>query len=355
MKIKSITAYLHDFELTRPYTIAYKTHTTAQNVILEIHTDNGKIGLGAASPSVDVTGETFEACLNALSEKSLDFCKNKDITDLPTLLPQIQTALYETPAASAALDMAVHDLYGQLLNKPLVEVLGRAHHTLPTSITIGIKNVNDTLIEAGEYIERGFYVLKVKLGHNVEEDIERIIKLRERYDSKVLIRVDPNQGYSLKDLKDFMLKTQDLSIEFLEQPIKAADFALLRELPQKDRDKIALDESLHHAIDAQKLLTPTPCCGIFNIKLMKCGGIFGGQQIAKIANEANIKLMWGCMDESIISIAAALHVAFASPATRYIDLDGSLDLANDVVTGGFHLANGEMTTMNLPGLGVTKL
>ena len=171
----------------------------------------------------------------------------------------------------------------------------------------------------------------------------------------MLIRVDRNQGYSLLDLKNFIHIPQDLSLEFLEQSINAADYALLRELSQKDRDKIALDESLHHASDAQKLLTPVPCCGIFNIKLMKCGGIFSGQQIAKIAQEANIKLMWGCMDESIISITAALHAAFASPATRYIDLDGSLDLANDVVTGGFHLANGEMSTLNLPGLGVTKL
>jgi L-alanine-DL-glutamate epimerase-like enolase superfamily enzyme len=61
------------------------------------------------------------------------------------------------------------------------------------------------------------------------------------------------------------------------------------------------------------------------------------------------------MDESIISIAAALHVALASPATRYLDLDGSLDLAQDVVIGGFRLENGMMSTLDQPGLGVTKI
>ena len=64
--------------------------------------------------------------------------------------------------------------------------------------------------------------------------------------------------------------------------------------------------------------------------------------------------MWGCMDESIISITAALHVAFASPQTRYIDLDGSFDLARDVVSGGFIFADGLMRTNELPGLGLTK-
>ena len=65
--------------------------------------------------------------------------------------------------------------------------------------------------------------------------------------------------------------------------------------------------------------------------------------------------MWGCMDESRISIAAALHAAFASPATRYLDLDGSLDLARDVVDGGFTLEAGVMSTTDVPGLGVRLL
>ena len=65
--------------------------------------------------------------------------------------------------------------------------------------------------------------------------------------------------------------------------------------------------------------------------------------------------MWGCMDESIISISAALHAALASPATRYLDLDGSLDLARDVVDGGFVLEDGYMRTTDAPGLGLSPI
>ena len=61
------------------------------------------------------------------------------------------------------------------------------------------------------------------------------------------------------------------------------------------------------------------------------------------------------MDESIISISAALHSAMASSATKYIDLDGSLDLARDLVSGGFILKDGKMTLKNSPGLGVKLL
>ncbi len=94
---------------------------------------------------------------------------------------------------------------------------------------------------------------------------------------------------------------------------------------------------------------------IYNIKLMKCGGINAALQIAEIANLAGIDLMWGCMDESIISISAALHAALASPATRYLDLDGSLDLARDIVSGGFVLNDGYLSVNENPGLGCTLL
>ena len=85
---------------------------------------------------------------------------------------------------------------------------------------------------------------------------------------------------------------------------------------------------------------------------MKCGGIHQGKRIAEIARMAGIDLMWGCNDESVVSIAAALHVAFASPQTKYIDLDGSLDLAKDLATGGFILEDGLMRPTDAPGLGV---
>jgi L-alanine-DL-glutamate epimerase-like enolase superfamily enzyme len=71
-----------------------------------------------------------------------------------------------------------------------------------------------------------------------------------------------------------------------------------------------------------------------------------------LAAQQNIDLFWGCNDESLISITAALHIAYACPNTRYLDLDGSLEVAEQLVTGGFELINGEMVIMGNSGLGV---
>jgi L-alanine-DL-glutamate epimerase-like enolase superfamily enzyme len=267
----------------------------------------------------------------------------------------LHQTMQATPAARAAIDMALHDLLAQHLGIPLVELLGRAHHALPTSITIGIKGVDDTLEEAREYLGRGFKVLKVKLGHDLELDIERLSRLRESLQPTPLIRVDPNQGYNAATVGDFVRRTASLGIEFIEQPMPADDVDAMRALPEELRARVAADETLLSESDALQLVRPPRACGIFNIKLMKCGGIWSGMRIASIAELAGIELMWGCMDESIISISAALHAAFASSATRYLDLDGSLDLARDVVSGGFELKDGVMRTLDRPGLGVMRL
>jgi L-alanine-DL-glutamate epimerase-like enolase superfamily enzyme len=104
-----------------------------------------------------------------------------------------------------------------------------------------------------------------------------------------------------------------------------------------------------------ELVMPPYASRIFNIKLMKCGGVSQGLKIADIAQHEGIELFWGCNDESIVSITAALHAAYASPNTKYIDLDGSLDLGQDVVTGGFILKDGYMYCSEKPGLGVERI
>jgi L-alanine-DL-glutamate epimerase-like enolase superfamily enzyme len=88
---------------------------------------------------------------------------------------------------------------------------------------------------------------------------------------------------------------------------------------------------------------------------MKCGGVSQGLKIADIALQGSVDLFWGCNDESAVSITAALHAAFACINTKYIDLDGSLDLGKDVVTGGFILKDGYMSCSEKPGLGLELL
>ncbi|MGD8286610.1 MAG: dipeptide epimerase [Desulfobacterales bacterium] len=355
MKIKKVSTWKENLELTRPYTIAYERVEAVENLFVLIEAENGLVGIGAGSPEEFVTGESFQTCEEALGQGLEPILAGADIRNYKTLLRRLAADMPAAPAALAAADMALHDLWAQSLDLPLVDVLGRIHDALPTSKTIGIKSVGETLAEAEEYRQQGFGIIKVKIGRDVDEDIERLVRLRERYGPEVALRVDANQGYSLTQYMQFYEQTKRLDLEFVEQPLAAADLDSMRSLPKDVRERTAADECLLSPSSALACLCAPLPFGIFNIKLMKCGGIAPGLEIATMAQYAGIDLMWGCMDESIVSISAALHAALASPATRYLDLDGSLDLARDVVQGGFVLENGWLRTTVRPGLGVSRI
>lgn len=335
--------------LTRPYTIATGSYDAVSNVLVELYAD-GLVGRGIASPDPDVTGETIAMSVQALGDLAWLV---GEVLNLPALGMQLKRRIPNGPAARAAIDIALYDLWAQMQKKPLVEALGRVHQTLPTSVTIGIKDLGETLAEADEYLARGFCALKVKLGLDLERDIERLRHLRRRCGDEVPLRVDPNQGYSRAQLLYFAEATAELGLELIEEPMPAG--SPLLDLPDILRLQLAADESLLGEKDAARLVGPPAQCGIFNIKLMKCGGIGPALSIAATAQRAGIDLMWGCMDESVIGIAAALHAALACPNTRYLDLDGSLDLARDIARGGFVIERGYMRTLQHPGLGVEAL
>ncbi len=354
-KIKDIAVWSEDLGNTRPYTIAFKTVDEVRNAFVIITLDDGTYGIGSGNPSEFVVGESLTQCLDALREENLAFLVGRDIRECRQLLFEVWKKFPKNPSARAALDIALHDAFTKYLGVPLVKFLGQKIRSLPTSNTIGIKNEDETLREAQEFIGRGFKILKVKLGKDYREDIARLVKLRELVGKDIVIRVDANQGYTSEETIAFYDQTRDLDIELIEQPLPAKAVAEMKALPDAIRRKIAADESLIDPEDALELITPPVASGIFNIKLMKCGGVSQALKIADLAAHANIDLFWGCNDESVVSITAALHAAFACPNTKYIDLDGSLDLANDVARGGFILKDGVMSCSDKPGLGVERI
>ncbi|MCB9377355.1 MAG: dipeptide epimerase [Holophagales bacterium] len=350
MKIERVEVIRERLPLTKPYTISRETIEDVELFFVRVH-GGGEVGTGNASPAPPVTGETAEACAAALG-RAEEVLSGRDPRELGNLSRRIERELEATPAARAAVDMALWDLLGRGLGVAVVDLLGRAHRSLPTSITIGIKSVEEAVAEARDDVGQGFRALKVKLGHDVDEDIERLARIREAVGPSVAIRTDPNQGYDAAGLRRYLDGTRDLGLEFCEQPMPRGREGEIALFSEAERRRFAADESLHDPGDVDGLLAPPRPFGIWNIKLMKCGGISPSRRIAEVAEATGAELMWGCMDESRVAIAAALHSALASPATRYLDLDGSFDLARDLVDGGFELTDGELSTAPGNGLGV---
>ena len=117
--------------------------------------------------------------------------------------------------------------------------------------------------------ELSFRFLKIKLGHDIDVDLERLIKLREKFGNNIVIRVDANQGYSIEDTLHLFNETKSLNLELIEQPVTVELFERLKRLPEKYRDLLCADESLQDVNDAKRITAYDKLCKIFNRRSCK--------------------------------------------------------------------------------------
>jgi L-alanine-DL-glutamate epimerase-like enolase superfamily enzyme len=350
MRITRMECWRVSMGLVEPYTIAYQTVDTADNVFLRLHTDRGPVGVGCAAPDPDITGETAEGTERILTEVVGDVVQGADPLRPAAVLERLRKPLKGAPSAKAAVDMALWDLVGKKADLPLWKLLGGYRERIRTSITIGIRSVDDTVAAATRHASEGFRSIKIKGGLDVEVDIERVLRVREAVGRGITLRFDANQGYTVEDSRRFVDGVRRARLEILEQPTPKTEPDKLGRVARTVPIPVMADESLMNLRDAFRLARHD-LVDMVNIKLMKVGGVSEALQVNAVARAAGLEAMVGCMDESALAIAAGLHFALARPNVQYADLDGHLDLIDDPAAEAVRLEDGWLYPTPRPGLG----
>jgi L-Ala-D/L-Glu epimerase len=349
MKITQIAFHRLELSLSIPYTIAYESVSSTTNFILRLETDTGLNGYGCAAPDLQVTGETEEEVELAIKNLVIPFLKGKDPFTYVFLVEGMRDKLEGKSATMAMVDMALFDLVSRHAGVPLYKYLGGYKSSIPTSITIGILPLVETLKQAAEFVQAGFFILKIKGGKVLEEDIEKMVRLREEYPG-IQLRFDGNQGYTVAQALEFVKKTAKVGIEIFEQPTLVQGDENLGEVTRQVALPVMADESIKNLDDAFRLARHDRI-DMVNIKLMKVGGILESLHINSVARSANLEVMAGCLDECALGISAGLHFALSRPNIIYADLDGHLDLLEDPFHDMFLLRKGVLYPSESPGLG----
>lgn len=354
MMIAAIEYLKLDMPLAVPYTIAYETVSHTTNIILKLDTRTGLTGWGCAAPDKEVTGETPEEVISNIEKVVIGLLKKQSPFQIAKITHQLKQLLPGASSTLAMVDMALHDLLARRAKIPLYQLLGAYRNEIPTSITIGILPLDETIETAKKFLKSGFSILKLKGGLNLSEDIEKILKLREKFGNDFLLRFDANQGYTTQESFDFIRKTESAKIEIFEQPTSQKMEERLGEVSQNNDIRIMADESLKTLKDAFRL-TRNELIDMVNIKIMKVGGILESQHINSVAKAAGVEVMVGCIDECALGISAGLHFTLSRPNIVCADLDGHLDLLEDPFTDLFRLEQGILYPSDHPGLGEIKL
>jgi L-alanine-DL-glutamate epimerase-like enolase superfamily enzyme len=330
----------YTLQLKHAFTLASSSRTTTPVMLTEIEYE-GTTGYGEGSMP-PYLGESHESATKFLSK--LDLNQFTDPFLIEDILSYVEGIMPGNYAAKASVDIALHDLMGKLVGKPLYRLFGLNPQKTPlTSFTIGLDTpeiVKQKVAEAAAY-----RILKVKLGRN--NDKEMIEVIRGLTDKPLC--VDVNQGW--KD-KKYALEMahwlKEKGVIFLEQPMPKEQVDDMAWLTQNSPLPVVGDEAIQNIND---LLKYKDIYTGVNIKLMKCGGIRSALKMIQTAKALNMKVMIGCMTETSCAVTAAAQL---SPLVDWCDLDGNLLISNDPFDG-LKIVDGKVILPDRPGIGVDKI
>ena len=308
----------YNLKLKHTFTISRKSIDFQPSLIVELKSD-GFSGFGEATSNPYY--HTTVTMMRADLEKIRPLIEVSSTETPEEFWTKIHPYLQHDRFALCALDVAYNDWYARKKGKKLYELWNYTIDKNPlTDYTIGIASIEKMIAKMKEL---PWPIYKIKLG--TPEDIAIVTALRKHTDA--VFRIDANCGWTVDETITNAIELKKLGVEFLEQPLKADDWAGHKEVYKHTVLPIIADESCITETDIAK------CQHHFhgvNIKLAKCGGLTPGRRMIQEAKQLGMKTMVGCMTESTVGISAIAHLL---PHLDYVDMDGALLLAEDIATG----------------------
>jgi len=281
------------------------------HVIVKISSENGVVGVGEACPLPFTADDDPVQIRDEIDNQLAPFLIGKDpfnqevFRELTDQFPNVGGT------ARTGVDLALYDLAGKIQSVPVFQILGglyREHVEL--AAVLGIGSPQSIADEALHELNQGKKSVKIKVGIDVDRDIETLKLVRETVGESAMIRADANTGYSVKQALKVLKASEELNLEYLEQPLAADNYEGVNQLRKASSIPIMADESVYTFEDAQKLIEHE-AVDFFGLKLIKHGGIFQSKRIAELAEANDIECVMISPWETQIGVSAAVHLVLS--------------------------------------------
>jgi L-alanine-DL-glutamate epimerase-like enolase superfamily enzyme len=323
------------------------------HVIVLVHTDDGRVGVGEAAPFLQYVAETPEDVQATLERYLTPLLEGFDPFELEKLGGVFAHALDGHNFSKCAVEMALWDLVGQKLGVPLYQLLGgRVREALEIAVVLRTASPEEAAREARERVAQGFRTLKLKLGFGLEEDVARVSRVREAVGPAVAIRVDPEESYTLKSALALARALEPQRLELISQPVRRTAWQDMRLLRERLTVPLLADECIVTPEDVLYCANLGASDAI-NIKMLKSGGLLNARRMAAIAGAAGLPCLLGSMLELGPGTAFAAHFGVSNPAVIWpCEIQGPLLLEADALECPLRIENGRLWPPDEPGLGI---
>lgn len=256
------------------------------------------------------------------------------------------------PMAKAALETSLLDAELRAEGRSFARELGSVHERVPCGVSVGIMDSLPELLDAvGGYIDEGYVRIKLKIEPGWDVDVVRAV--REKFGDDVLLQVDANTAYTLRDARH-LAKLDDFDLLLIEQPLEEEDIVGHADLAKMMKTPICLDESVTSAQTAAAAIR-LGATSVINIKPGRVGGYLEARRIHDLAAAAGVPVWCGGMLETGLGRAANIALASLPGFTLPGDVSASGRFYATDITEPWVMEDGHLTVPTGPGLGVTPI
>lgn len=354
-KIIRVDTKVLDVPLKRKWRTSGYTAYSRPTLVVRLVTEEGVAGYGEASPSLVFNGCTPATQELVIRDALAALILGRSVFETEDLVEVMDRHCRSNGGAKSAIDQACWDAAGKLLNRPVNELLGGGGTQKIAQVgAMGSHDIEESLAIAESLVGSGYKSLKIKVAIDPEHEIRLIRAIREKLGYGFKLRIDANQGFGLEDALKFGEKLASCEMECFEQPLPYWDHKGMAFMRKRCSFPIMADESCGNLHDVINLIE-WGAADIFNLKLVKMGGLRRGKQALDAVEAAGFSAVAGGFELGI-GTAASLHFSSLSPAMKpanehyvapYFERD-IIDPPHAFKEGVLHVPTG-------PGLGLGKI
>ena len=268
-------------------------------------------------------------------------------------------------ASMSAIDIAIWDIKGKLLNQSVGSLLGGVQRKYVVPYATGMyftekdNLTKDFEVEAKLYLEKGFKAIKMKVGLGIAKDVNNVKHLRSIIGYDIKLMIDSNHAYTYTEALELSKKLEKYEISWFEEPVSPEFYEQYAELRQKTTIPIAGGECEYLRFGFHQLLK-NKSVDIIQPDICACGGLTEAKRIASLASTYGVDIVphtWG----SSIGIHVALHFIsnLESVPGRMFSPDFLLEfdqtenaLREQLTFPKLEMKNGKIQVPSSPGLGL---